>query len=104
MLRVDGQLQRIRNLYETRGNFGDLNDYVFEIPHPDPYNSRTMRVTVSFTRSTGWDTAIGTDIGYHKIVATAEWNENMPRMGRGLNNRQDTRFITLREDYFFQRM
>ena len=101
LLRLDGEMQRIKYNYETTGGFGLLNVAVFQIPNPGNYASRPISVTVTFSRTMDWDLAIGGNIGYHKIVATAEWNENLPRLG-GQRIRAERRFITLREDYFFQ--
>ena len=101
LLRLDGEMQRIKYNYETTGSFGLLNASVFQIPNPGNYTARPITVTINFSRSMEWDFAIGSNVGFYIIVATAEWNENLPRLG-GRGIRPERRFITLREDYFFQ--
>ena len=101
LLRLDGEMQKIRYQYETTGNFGSLNVAVFQIPNPGNYTARPVQVTVNFSRTMDWDNAVGGNVGFNKIIATAEWNENLPRLG-GQRIRAERRFITLREDYFFQ--
>ena len=103
LFRLDGEMQKIKHHRQNSNDFGPLNQIVFLIPGVSGYSANEIAVTVNFTRTTAWDTSIAQNIGYHMIVGTAEWTENLPRLG-GRNVRAERRFITLREDYFFERV
>jgi len=103
LLRVDGELQRIRFRHQQQSSFGQLNPISFNIPQLGRYQARPQTVTVNFTNTVEPDFDVGLDIYYHCITANAEWVEHMPRIG-GRRIRPERRFITLREDYHFQRV
>ena len=102
LYRLDGEMQRIKFRFQSAGDFGILGTSSFNIPNLGAHRSRPIQVTVNILHTIEWDLSVGNDIGYHKIVATAEWNENQLRQGRR-QPRPERRSIILREDYFFRR-
>ena len=102
LLRLDAEMQLIKHYQRSFNVMPTLIPKTFNIPQSGGYRHKPIVVTINFLDTVEWDSLVGPDIGFHKIVATAEWNENMPKLG-GRKNAVEKRFITLREDYYFQR-
>jgi len=103
-LRTDGELQKIRSQYSLYGNLGSLQQISFKIPQLDENAlnaGKQITVTVTFTIDDQQDMSIGSNIRYTAITALAEWKEHQPLFAR--QDRTDTRYIQLREDYYYER-
>jgi prepilin-type N-terminal cleavage/methylation domain-containing protein len=104
LLRVDGELQRIRYHRTYWGGFPLLLPVEFDIPQQTTArNPRPIRVTVHFKHDFNFDSTVGFDVGFESIIATAEWNEHVPFFSRR-PIRPERRFILLREDYYMRRI
>ena len=109
LLRVDGELQKIRNYYHLHGrSFPTLSPVIFEIPQLNMPTGvlgttvRTTTVTIYFHRTFHFDESVGIDVGYNSIMASAEWDESIPFVF-GRRVRPERRHLQLREDYFMRR-
>ena len=103
LLKTDGELQRIKYRNHLYGDFGNLGVVEFEIPQLNKQGfTPKIPVKIYFNVDYEHELAVGTDIGFNKVTAIAEWNEHMPFFAKR-PIRAEKRYIQLREDYYIRR-
>jgi hypothetical protein len=102
LLRVDGELQRIKYNHHITNSIALPATLTFAIPQLNEHGRQIgtpPTVTVRFTSRHDWDTQLFPALGYYNVTAIAEWDVRLPFSIRG--HRTEKRFIQLREDYFY---
>jgi len=104
LLRVDGELQRIKNFYARNAYLPSLGPVTFNIPQLNTRavtEGKNLPVTITFSTEDLPDRSVGQDIRYVTVTALAEWEEQLTFLSK--SKEKEKRYIQLREDYFYER-
>ena len=101
LLKVDGEMQRLKYRHYKTGTYKPLAPVVFTIPQLNGYGinqGRRITVRVTFVESNYTvDMAVSRFVKYRSVTANAEWEEHIPFLSK---SRIEKRYLELREDYF----
>jgi len=104
LLRVDGELQRLKYYYTQYGYFPTLLPVTFNIPQLNTQavsEGRQLPVIITFTTNDYPDISVADNIRFVALTATAEWEEQLPLSIK--NKQREKRYVQLREDYYYER-
>jgi len=104
LLRVDGELQRLKYYYTRDGYFPSLAPITFNIPQLNARSvneGKQLPVVVTFHTDDYPDITVADNIRYIALTAIAEWDEHLPLSVK--NKQREKRYVQLREDYFYER-